>query len=118
MPPISSSKLMALPYSSSSAIWTVGMGPASVASLVSVAAIRLSQESSDPDGIRTRVAAVKGPCPGPLDDGALTNRMIEGPARPVKLRPLLRRPSIPPNHVQRHAEVGERVLMAQQRKLD
>src|SRR5437870_12622965 len=24
----------------------------------------------DPDGIRTRVAALKGPCPGPLDDGA------------------------------------------------
>lgn len=24
----------------------------------------------DPSGIRTRVAAVKGPCPGPLDDGA------------------------------------------------
>ena len=25
---------------------------------------------SDPDGIRTHVAAVKGRCPGPLDDGA------------------------------------------------
>src|SRR5262245_47214999 len=25
---------------------------------------------SDPDGIRTRVAALKGPCPRPLDDGA------------------------------------------------
>jgi hypothetical protein len=24
----------------------------------------------DPDGIRTRVASVKGWCPGPLDDGA------------------------------------------------
>src|SRR5688572_21751939 len=24
----------------------------------------------DPDGIRTRVAALKGPCPRPLDDGA------------------------------------------------
>jgi hypothetical protein len=27
--------------------------------------------SDDPDGIRTRVAALKGPCPRPLDDGAL-----------------------------------------------
>src|SRR5579859_7013094 len=26
--------------------------------------------ASDPDGIRTRVAALKGPCPRPLDDGA------------------------------------------------
>src|SRR5437763_1268636 len=26
--------------------------------------------TSDPDGIRTRVAALKGPCPRPLDDGA------------------------------------------------
>ena len=25
---------------------------------------------SDPDGIRTRVAGVKGQCPRPLDDGA------------------------------------------------
>ena len=25
---------------------------------------------SDPNGIRTRVAALKGPCPRPLDDGA------------------------------------------------
>src|SRR4051794_30826285 len=25
----------------------------------------------DPDGIRTHVAAVKGRCPGPLDDGAV-----------------------------------------------
>ena len=25
---------------------------------------------NDPDGIRTRVAALKGPCPRPLDDGA------------------------------------------------
>ena len=28
-------------------------------------------ELNDPDGIRTRVAAVKGLCPGPLDDGAI-----------------------------------------------
>jgi hypothetical protein len=27
---------------------------------------------SDPDGIRTRVAGVKGQCPRPLDDGAKT----------------------------------------------
>ncbi len=26
--------------------------------------------ADDPDGIRTRVAALKGPCPRPLDDGA------------------------------------------------
>src|SRR5688572_4549715 len=30
----------------------------------------LAYWSSDPDGIRTRVAALKGPCPRPLDDGA------------------------------------------------
>ena len=29
-----------------------------------------SPKASDPDGIRTRVAALKGPCPRPLDDGA------------------------------------------------
>jgi hypothetical protein len=31
---------------------------------------RNSRENSDPDGIRTRVAGVKGLCPRPLDDGA------------------------------------------------
>lgn len=31
---------------------------------------------SDPDGIRTRVAALKGPCPRPLDDGAAINSNI------------------------------------------
>jgi hypothetical protein len=30
----------------------------------------LPGEKVDPDGIRTRVAALKGLCPGPLDDGA------------------------------------------------
>src|SRR5207302_7992246 len=29
-----------------------------------------ARERDDPDGIRTRVAALKGPCPRPLDDGA------------------------------------------------
>ena len=28
------------------------------------------KQKADPDGIRTRVAALKGPCPRPLDDGA------------------------------------------------
>jgi hypothetical protein len=28
------------------------------------------KSNHDPDGIRTRVAALKGPCPRPLDDGA------------------------------------------------
>lgn len=28
------------------------------------------REKSDPDGTRTRVPAVKGRCPRPLDDGA------------------------------------------------
>lgn len=28
----------------------------------------------DPDGIRTRVAALKGPCPRPLDDGAAAGK--------------------------------------------
>ncbi len=32
---------------------------------------------NDPDGIRTRVAALKGPCPRPLDDGA-----VEGDVTP------------------------------------
>src|SRR5262249_46305934 len=31
---------------------------------------RHARASDDPDGIRTRVAALKGLCPGPLDDGA------------------------------------------------
>src|SRR5205814_2415751 len=35
-----------------------------------LAARRLAEGSTDPDGIRTRVAALKGPCPRPLDDGA------------------------------------------------
>ena len=29
-----------------------------------------NSKKTDPDGIRTRVAALKGPCPRPLDDGA------------------------------------------------
>jgi hypothetical protein len=35
--------------------------------------LQLAKEDArahDPDGIRTRVAALKGPCPRPLDDGA------------------------------------------------
>ena len=35
---------------------------------------RVDFKRDDPDGIRTRVAAVKGPCPRPLDDGAIENR--------------------------------------------
>ena len=33
-------------------------------------------EPSDPDGSRTRVTAVKGRCPRPLDDGAMVLRII------------------------------------------
>src|SRR5690349_13048589 len=33
-----------------------------------------ASEGTDPDGIRTRVAALKGPCPRPLDDGAGAKR--------------------------------------------
>jgi hypothetical protein len=33
-----------------------------------VAASCRASEGSDPNGIRTRVTAVKGRCPGPLDD--------------------------------------------------
>ena len=29
----------------------------------------MTRYASDPDGIRTRVAGVKGQCPRPLDDG-------------------------------------------------
>jgi hypothetical protein len=36
----------------------------------SVLAYRMPIPQSDPDGIRTRVTALKGPCPRPLDDGA------------------------------------------------
>ncbi len=32
-------------------------------------------EPSDPDGSRTRVTAVKGRCPRPLDDGAMVLRI-------------------------------------------
>ena len=32
---------------------------------------------SDPDGSRTRVTAVKGRCPRPLDDGAVAIRTLE-----------------------------------------
>src|SRR5437879_899707 len=41
---------------------------------------------NDPDGIRTRVAALKGPCPRPLDDGAECGQdvfIVESPARTV-----------------------------------
>jgi hypothetical protein len=31
---------------------------------------------NDPDGIRTRVAGVKGQCPRPLDDGAVLKHKI------------------------------------------
>src|SRR5438094_2608201 len=34
------------------------------------AGARFTKMGDDPDGIRTRVAALKGLCPGPLDDGA------------------------------------------------
>jgi hypothetical protein len=34
----------------------------------SIGLVALFQEQSDPNGIRTRVTAVKGRCPGPLDD--------------------------------------------------
>ena len=30
----------------------------------------LSNDIGGPNGIRTRVSALRGPCPGPLDDGA------------------------------------------------
>jgi hypothetical protein len=30
---------------------------------------RVAMETSDPNGIRTRVTCVKGGCPRPLDDG-------------------------------------------------
>ena len=33
---------------------------------------------NDPTGIRTPVAAVKGRCPRPLDDGAVTPQRMRG----------------------------------------
>ena len=36
----------------------------------------MRKKSFDPDGIRTRVAALKGPCPRPLDDGASFDAQI------------------------------------------
>src|SRR5262245_39773115 len=38
------------------------------AELLCIWRFRLIHEGSDPNGIRTRVTAVKGRCPGPLDD--------------------------------------------------
>ncbi len=34
------------------------------------------RESGDPYGIRTRVAAVKGQCPRPLDEGVIVERGV------------------------------------------
>ena len=34
-------------------------------------------QQTDPEGIRTPVAAVKGRCPGPLDDGAVDSGRLE-----------------------------------------
>jgi hypothetical protein len=33
--------------------------------------------SGGPNGIRTRVSALRGPCPGPLDDGAVYRRRAD-----------------------------------------
>ncbi len=46
-------------------------------------------KAHDPDGIRTRVAALKGPCPRPLDDGASRLSLdgisiLEDPGKGVK----------------------------------
>src|SRR5688500_7837798 len=41
----------------------------------------LAWKASDPSGIRTRVAAVKGRCPGPLDDGAKRAREPDAPRK-------------------------------------
>jgi thioredoxin 1 len=41
-----------------------------VGNFIAVQKKRNWQINGDPDGIRTRVAALKGPCPRPLDDGA------------------------------------------------
>ena len=38
----------------------------------------LGGKFDDPDGIRTRVAALKGPCPRPLDDGAAVDKPMTG----------------------------------------
>src|SRR5262245_44091921 len=46
-----------------------------------------TRNRDDPDGIRTRVAALKGPCPRPLDDGASASpiqRILEVPPPAVK----------------------------------
>ena len=47
--------------------------------------------NGDPDGIRTRVAALKGPCPRPLDDGATSPggdaSILEDTRRSVKFAP-------------------------------
>jgi hypothetical protein len=41
-----------------------------------IARFRLRDDGSDPNGIRTRVTAVKGRCPGPLDDRVVKARAI------------------------------------------
>src|SRR6185437_1266681 len=45
-------------------------------------AIRCNVASGVPDGIRTRVTAVKGRCPGPLDDGDARGEWTAGPPYP------------------------------------
>ncbi len=51
------------------------------ASPVNTGRVHGAMTPSDPSGIRTRVAAVKGPCPGPLDDGASYVRRRNCPGR-------------------------------------
>ena len=40
-------------------------------------ALYIVSESGDPYGIRTRVAAVKGQCPRPLDEGVAMNVVLQ-----------------------------------------
>jgi hypothetical protein len=44
-------------------------GELAIGNLISGAATNTS-DWRGPNGIRTRVSALRGPCPGPLDDGA------------------------------------------------
>ena len=57
-------------------------------------------EKDDPDGIRTRVAALKGPCPRPLDDRAVSRddkrRGTGIVVTPAGQRQGARRPTNPP----------------------
>jgi hypothetical protein len=47
-------------------------GSLSLEKLIAGEAMNNTSDYGGPNGIRTRVSALRGPCPGPLDDGAVS----------------------------------------------